>query len=492
MTIRVFVILLSLIALGVLLLWLGLRGRRLNRNPCCRQCGFDLSGVLPAGVTCTECGAGVKLARFVRIGQRRRMPLLLALGAPLATLPFIPLGLVLFTTLTRTDLARFKPVSLLLWEARTLSESDVRAAGKELLARQRRGELSSRDYAELVRTSLQLQASPGPWSTEWGEIFQQARLDGRADSEATATFRSNSAVLNWSVPPSAHAGSDVNVQCDIIERRNASTLEDTEMWVGIERVTLGDRVLIEDPLPDAPAYGVTDRISAGPLGPTRFGSTNLFATTSASTVTLQFTLPFDLTPGEYTLTLSTALQGRPDLFLSNGLFQEPSRWTRGRQTLTIRVVEDQVPLAELIPASEATSAFILAALKPEWDLCDSPAPNQSKDQIVIRLKSRPFVEPLCHTLAFKAAGVTTPLGLIINQRNDTNISPIMPAAAAQVHDETFVLYANLPRELLGVKGELVLTPSLKDENATRKVTKIYNGTLTIPNVQFGKPAELTP
>ena len=114
MTAKMFLWLVAAILAGVVLIAAGLRGRRVNRNPCCRQCGFDLTGVLPAGVTCPECGAGVKLAKYVRIGQRRRLYPLIVLGVPMAILPLMPLSIVLFTTMTRTDLGKYKPMPLLL------------------------------------------------------------------------------------------------------------------------------------------------------------------------------------------------------------------------------------------------------------------------------------------------------------------------------------------------------------------------------------------
>ena len=42
---------------GAILMILGVRGKRINDHPTCRDCRFDLSGVYPGVVTCPECGA---------------------------------------------------------------------------------------------------------------------------------------------------------------------------------------------------------------------------------------------------------------------------------------------------------------------------------------------------------------------------------------------------------------------------------------------------
>lgn len=58
MAAQILIATLAVIALGLGMVAAGWRGRRLNDHPVCRSCRFDLSGVLPDGVTCQECGAG--------------------------------------------------------------------------------------------------------------------------------------------------------------------------------------------------------------------------------------------------------------------------------------------------------------------------------------------------------------------------------------------------------------------------------------------------
>lgn len=57
--------------LGIALLALGLRGRRIDDHPVCRRCQFDLIGVFPAITRCPECGQDLSF-KTVRTGQRQK------------------------------------------------------------------------------------------------------------------------------------------------------------------------------------------------------------------------------------------------------------------------------------------------------------------------------------------------------------------------------------------------------------------------------------
>ena len=104
--------------LGALLIALGFRGQKSSNNhPTCRDCGFDLENVYQtAGVTCPECGAGLKRDRGIRIGQRRRRPIFIGLGLLFIALPAAPIGVAAFALLTGNDFNTYKPLGVLLWE----------------------------------------------------------------------------------------------------------------------------------------------------------------------------------------------------------------------------------------------------------------------------------------------------------------------------------------------------------------------------------------
>src|SRR5262245_40441147 len=73
-TILVFIV-------GLVLLWLGWRGRRLDDHPWCRRCKFDLYGRWPSASVCPECGKELHRRRAVRIGQRRKRPIVIFVSA---------------------------------------------------------------------------------------------------------------------------------------------------------------------------------------------------------------------------------------------------------------------------------------------------------------------------------------------------------------------------------------------------------------------------
>src|SRR5688500_15525204 len=62
----------GMLVVGVMLIFFGVRGRRVDDHPLCRKCGFDLVA-LPSGVEkCSECGASLARRRAIRIGNRSR------------------------------------------------------------------------------------------------------------------------------------------------------------------------------------------------------------------------------------------------------------------------------------------------------------------------------------------------------------------------------------------------------------------------------------
>lgn len=159
MSVTLLLGLLGSTALGAVLVVIGLRGRRINDHPICRFCGFDLEGVVPGGVTCPECGAGLKRERAVRIGQRRRRPVVITVGAAAALLPASLIGVVLFATLTGAELNTYKPLGLLLWEARSGGARASAAAAEEIHGRYQRKALGEAQRARVEKEAFAIRVS---------------------------------------------------------------------------------------------------------------------------------------------------------------------------------------------------------------------------------------------------------------------------------------------------------------------------------------------
>ncbi|MBY0112697.1 MAG: hypothetical protein K2Y21_07740 [Phycisphaerales bacterium] len=210
---------------GLALIRLGWRGRRVNRDPVCRDCGFNLrafrlpemhgvaeplltvapatqseladvaethsltlgarqgSGALsgegsssvavalPITVTCPECGGGLKRAKAVRIGERKRMPLVVGLGILLAVSALSPITFVGSSLLRGTSLAKHLPIGVLLM----LSTGDAREVADELQTRILAGGLAT-DQLQLIATrAVEIQGDwSGAWHPSWGDVYEAA------------------------------------------------------------------------------------------------------------------------------------------------------------------------------------------------------------------------------------------------------------------------------------------------------------------------------
>ncbi|MCP3902220.1 MAG: hypothetical protein GY715_01180 [Planctomycetes bacterium] len=83
------VFLLAIVA-GLIMVWLGWRGRPSLAEPTCAGCGYDLRGVaVNATPACPECGADLGGRHAVSFGRHARQPKLMLLGVTVALLPVV-------------------------------------------------------------------------------------------------------------------------------------------------------------------------------------------------------------------------------------------------------------------------------------------------------------------------------------------------------------------------------------------------------------------
>ncbi|MBN8597463.1 MAG: hypothetical protein J0L78_07290 [Planctomycetes bacterium] len=194
MSALILLALIAMLVVGVMLVRLGLHGRRINRDPVCRDCGFNLaslrlpemhgiavpvvgetSGELPVIVTCPECGGGLKRAKAIRIGERRRMPIVALAGAVLV------LGLLatavppLYAALTGKGVVGTLPLGVLLLMA---NGADATVAG-ELESRLLKTKMGSAEVDAIVSKAVELQGNwDAEWSPKWGDVYEAATLLG--------------------------------------------------------------------------------------------------------------------------------------------------------------------------------------------------------------------------------------------------------------------------------------------------------------------------
>ncbi|MEX2219586.1 MAG: hypothetical protein WD749_12605 [Phycisphaerales bacterium] len=223
MTAPVLLGLIAAIVTGVVLVILGLRGKRLNRNPTCGDCRFDLSGRPEGTITCPECGAGLKRPGAIRIGQRRKRPLFIVGGGVLAGFPMLLVGTAAFAMLTGSEVDSYKPFWLLSWEARYVSAARSQSIATEIGRRIAAKTLAPEQRAAAVAVALDIQGDPTrPWCHQWGDLIEDARMDGKLSDEDQARFRRQAAVLEWTARPRVRAGGVLPVVAKLKEARVGS------------------------------------------------------------------------------------------------------------------------------------------------------------------------------------------------------------------------------------------------------------------------------
>lgn len=174
--------------IGAVLLWLGLRGKRINEHPICRKCGFDLVGA-GGPALCPECGASLTTKRSIRPGEKRTRAGLVSAGCVLLLVGVASAGATVWIRASSFNWNTVKPFVVLKQDARSSSPTTMSGAAAELQFRIQNGTLDPARIAEVVRTGLELQGNPdGPWTPEWGDLLESAGISGHLTHEQLITF----------------------------------------------------------------------------------------------------------------------------------------------------------------------------------------------------------------------------------------------------------------------------------------------------------------
>jgi predicted RNA-binding Zn-ribbon protein involved in translation (DUF1610 family) len=194
-------------ALAALLLGLGWRGRRIDRHPLCRKCGFDLVGRPTESVVCPECGADLRRRRSIRIGHRQKRRWLVGESVPVLIVCVGWLGLVTWSTAAGVDWNRHKPAWILMREADSADAPTRDAAIGELERRLTAGQLPAPQAAAVVEKALAHQANADlPWVAAWGQLLESGRVMGRLTDEQWDRYMAHALTLVLEVRPSVRRG----------------------------------------------------------------------------------------------------------------------------------------------------------------------------------------------------------------------------------------------------------------------------------------------
>ena len=175
---------LAVMLLGIAIVGMGLRGRRIDEHPLCRCCGFDLIGKPPDSLVCSECGAELGRKRAIRIGHRQRRAWAILLGVAISMPGIVGLGVLGWLTFQQIDWYQHKPTWWLLRETGYANATTRDNALTELIARDGRKELSETQTVMAVERILAIQGdSTLPWKPAWGVFVEGLLLSDRLDKE---------------------------------------------------------------------------------------------------------------------------------------------------------------------------------------------------------------------------------------------------------------------------------------------------------------------
>lgn len=236
---------LPLVIGGVLLIRVGLRGRRINDHPICRRCRFDLVGLgaasvaetsdtaLESGATrgrperCPECGTSLtgttrRARRAVIDGERKKRWRLFALGVVL-----LLSGLATGFWLSYKPLAKFPwttwmPDWVLAEMVDSQSTPNATLITREILARVQQGVFSEPALSRCVDKFLSFQVDPSvAWSDRWGDVVELGRFNGLVSDETFHLYATAGIHVSVRTPKRIEVDGLLNWDFNVTTRRGS-------------------------------------------------------------------------------------------------------------------------------------------------------------------------------------------------------------------------------------------------------------------------------
>ncbi len=284
--------------LGLALLTLGLRGRRADSLPRCRNCRYLLSGQpaddnnRPTG-PCPECGADLAPQRAIRFGKRRARLRLAAAGLLLLLIGAGYGSVRAWRWGAAFNWNTVKPVWLLAREASGAGSAAEKSALTELLRRDDENALSTAKLTRLAAAGLACQADQArTWQPLWGDLIESAWLKELLTEPHQVAYIRNMVRTSFEFEQVATFGRPVQWQAGFRTRRGSERRRvrfDVEAHV--ERLSLNDA-----------AVGACDLFNMVPVvRVAEYAGNNVY----------QSTLPLDPPPGDY----EARIRARFDVFI---------------------------------------------------------------------------------------------------------------------------------------------------------------------------------
>lgn len=190
-------ILAVLAACAVVVLLIGLRGRRVDALPRCRRrrCRYELTSFLGASrpgagypVTCPECGRVARGEREVKWGRRVARRGMVALSAALLLLAAAPVGVAMYSRATNANPLAWAPMWYLIHGVERDTYTNGFAHQKELLRRADADEIGDAAAKRLTKRILEWQRDDAIYWGTLGDVFASLTLNGKTTPEDVKKF----------------------------------------------------------------------------------------------------------------------------------------------------------------------------------------------------------------------------------------------------------------------------------------------------------------
>ena len=168
---------LVMLAIGLVLFVLGMRGRLVHTRPTCARCRFDLSGVLNADfpgteAICPECGSKLIRSRDLRLGHRKRRHVYIGFGVLLVLVSTTFVAGLFASRLQASTIAPRLPnwalISILPFDPSSVYFI-------ELSNRWEGGLLSQSERASIANQIVVVHANANiPWTEPWIDLLNRA------------------------------------------------------------------------------------------------------------------------------------------------------------------------------------------------------------------------------------------------------------------------------------------------------------------------------
>lgn len=492
MAIPLLLALIGVLIAGVLLILLGLRGKRLNDHPVCRQCRFDLQGAYPGVVTCPECGAGLKRDNSVRLGARRRRWVCFSTGLFITLFPLLAFAAIAFGLAAGRDLNAYKPMGLLLWEARHSSPTTSQAIAKQLLTRENNNKLANDQITRIALAAIDLQADPArPWCDEWGDLIENAHNKDLIDKDAYARFMRQTIIFDCTSRPKVGPTDPIPLMLKVKELRIGASSQLMAM-IHFDQASIAGQ-----PLRPTITVGGQLRSLSGFLEiPNRqIGWVQMYGKASGWGMTTNQTCPIvlepadgaALTPGRHQASLSVAIEVHP-ISASNPIqwgAKPDAKFPRRQHTANVEVIPDEMAAIQRIAATDDLTRQLKTDLSPLTLMVYSQNASNLMGQVTYVSGSLTFTiakpaVPLVFDVVLRSGDREWPMGSFSsgtlcsrdqNQFNFGAADDLQRAVGAQLTDFN------------EDKVDIVLRPNADLARHTLDITSLYDGEIVFPDAQ---------